>query len=283
MLVFGSFQRQLSIFVQRIIKNNEKAEIRPRKTYQLFVAAIWGHHELTFIEKDVRNYIMREVRNYGVRDNKRLSKSRERESDTADVHTIIPCAIKFSIKAQISMCILTRSSGKSKHNLEKIFERVNKVLPRYILEQWNNNVKRRHTHIKRSHNEPLLESRSRRFDNLVCRSQNICEFASQSEELTEILHLAYDNAMVEMQEYKAKKRKMSLSHDDASLEDINKFQNPPRLRTRGRPKNRLETNTEKQIANAAKKKESKALSEYIDNSIHQLSPAISSHILHNFI
>ncbi|RYR41480.1 hypothetical protein Ahy_A08g037879 [Arachis hypogaea] len=201
----------------------------------------------------------------------RSKEQRERESNAADFHTVIPCAIKLSIEAQNSMCILTRSSGKSKNDLEKCelhlkinaccsrlyeqifdstfnkfpvtydvlsskikcqcllfesrgilcrhslsalsFERVNKVSPRYILERWNKNVKRRHTHIKSSHNKPLLEPRSRRFDNL---------------ELTEILHLTYVNAMVEMQEHKAKKkRKMSLSHNDASLKDINKFQNPP--------------------------------------------------------
>ncbi|RYR28215.1 hypothetical protein Ahy_B01g052334 [Arachis hypogaea] len=84
--------------------------------------------------------------------------------------------------------------------------RVNKVSPRYILERWSKNVKRRHTHIKSSHNKPLSERRSRRFDNLVFRSQNICEFTSESKELIVILHRAYDNSMVEMQEYKGKSK-----------------------------------------------------------------------------
>ncbi|RYR79940.1 hypothetical protein Ahy_A01g004734 [Arachis hypogaea] len=172
------------------------------------------------------------------------------------------------------MYILTRSSEKSKHNLEEIstqftlsytvyevvkqvfnstfnkfavtydalssevkyqdtmpslfecikalsalsFERENKVSPRYILERWSKNVKRRNTHIKSSHNKPLSESRSRRFDNLVFWSQ------------------------------------IYLSHDDTSLEDINELQSPPRMRTRRRPKNRLRLNMEKHIANASKKK-----------------------------
>ncbi|RYR46978.1 hypothetical protein Ahy_A07g032873 [Arachis hypogaea] len=133
---------------------------------------------------------------------------------------------------------------------------------RYILERLSKNVKRRDTHIKSIHDESLLEPRSKRFDDLVFRSQNICEFASESKELTGILHCAYDNAMVEMQEYKPKrKRKCSLSHDDASLEDINEFQSSPQVRKRGRPKNRLGSNTEKQIPNVAKKKKKKALSE----------------------
>ncbi|RYR14656.1 hypothetical protein Ahy_B04g071318 [Arachis hypogaea] len=53
--------RELSMSVRRTIENNEEARIRPRKTYQSFVAAVGGHRELNFIEKDVRNYITREV------------------------------------------------------------------------------------------------------------------------------------------------------------------------------------------------------------------------------
>ncbi|RYR45003.1 hypothetical protein Ahy_A08g041259 [Arachis hypogaea] len=98
------------------------------------------------------------------------------------------------------------------------FERVSQVSSRYILERWSKKVKRRHTHIKSSHDEPLLEPRSKRFDKLVFRSQKICEFASESEELTAILHRAYDNVMVEMEALKAKRKgTSSLSHEDANL------------------------------------------------------------------
>ncbi|XP_057760113.1 protein FAR-RED ELONGATED HYPOCOTYL 3-like [Arachis stenosperma] len=55
--------------VHRTIENNEEAGIRPSKTYQSFVAAAGGHHELNFIEKDVRNYITREVRNISEQEN----------------------------------------------------------------------------------------------------------------------------------------------------------------------------------------------------------------------
>ncbi|QHN81092.1 Transposon protein [Arachis hypogaea] len=123
-------------------------------------------------------------------------------------------------------------------------------------------VKRQHTHIKSSHDEPLLEPRSKRFDELVFRSQNICEFASESEELTAILHRAYDNVMVEMEELKVKRQgTCSLSHEDANMESVNELQSPPRVRTRGRPKNRLGSKLDKQIANASKKKKTKALNE----------------------
>ncbi|RYR53579.1 hypothetical protein Ahy_A06g028764 [Arachis hypogaea] len=76
-----------------------------------------------------------------------------------------------------------------------------------------------------------------------------------------------------MQEYKTKsKGKYPLSHKDVSLEDINELQSPPRVRTRGCPKNRLGSKTEKQIANASKKNKMKALSElnlYDDGSLVQ--------------
>ncbi|RYR51630.1 hypothetical protein Ahy_A06g026609 [Arachis hypogaea] len=55
--------RELSMSIQRIIENNKEARIRPSKTYQSFVAAAGGHRKLSFIEKDVRNYITREVQN----------------------------------------------------------------------------------------------------------------------------------------------------------------------------------------------------------------------------
>ncbi|QHN76983.1 Protein FAR-RED ELONGATED HYPOCOTYL [Arachis hypogaea] len=233
----------------------------------------------------------------------------ERESDAADFHTIIPCAIKSSIEAQFQdvythqkfrevqaqfrgkancitrltnsalgysvyevgeqvfssifnkfvvtydlvaaevkcQCLLFESRGiLCRHALSVLnFEQVSQVSPRYILERWSKKVKRRHTHIKSSHDEPLLEPRSKRFDELVFCSQNICEFASESEELTAILHRAYDNVMVEMEPLKAKRKGTSLSHEDANLESVNELQSPPRIRTRGRPKNRLGSKLDK--------------------------------------
>ncbi|XP_057747569.1 protein FAR-RED ELONGATED HYPOCOTYL 3-like [Arachis stenosperma] len=213
---------------------------------------------------------------------------RERESDAADFHTVIPCATKSSIEAQFQQvythqkfrkvqaqfrgkvncitrstnsalgylvyevveqvfnsifnkfavtydsvaaqvkcqCLLFESRGiLCRHALSVLsFERVNKVSPRYILELWSKNVKMRHTHIKSSHDEPLLKPRSKRFDELVFRLQNICEFASESEELTAILHRAYNNIVVEMQELKTKRKgTCSLSHKDANLESINEL------------------------------------------------------------
>ncbi|RYR75114.1 hypothetical protein Ahy_A02g009797 [Arachis hypogaea] len=59
---------ELSMFVRRTIETNEEAGIRPSKTYQSFVATAESHRELSFIEKDVRNYITREVWNVSEQD-----------------------------------------------------------------------------------------------------------------------------------------------------------------------------------------------------------------------
>ncbi|RYR10898.1 hypothetical protein Ahy_B05g079375 [Arachis hypogaea] len=170
-----------------------------------------------------------------------------------------------SVAAEVKcQCLLFESRGiLCRHALSVLsFEQVSQVSPRYILERWSKKVKRRHTHIKSSHNEPLMEPRSKRFDQLVFRSQNICEFASESEELTAILHRAYDNVMAEMESLKAKRKgTSSLSHEDANLESVYELQSPPRIRTRRRSKNRLGSKLEKQIANATKKKKTKVLSE----------------------
>ncbi|RYR28477.1 hypothetical protein Ahy_B01g052611 [Arachis hypogaea] len=74
-----------------------------------------------------------------------------------------------------------------------------------------------------------------------------------SEELTEIMHRVFGNVMAEI------KGKSSLSHEEATLSGVNDLQSPPRVRTRGRPKNRMGSNTKKKIANATKKKKKAAL------------------------
>ncbi|RYR03430.1 hypothetical protein Ahy_B06g082378 [Arachis hypogaea] len=240
----------------------------------------------------------------------------ERESDAADFYTVIPCATKSSIEAQFqdvythqkfrevqaqfrgkANCItrLTNSALSysvyesrgilCRHALSVLsFEQVSQVSPRYILERWSKKVKRRHTHIKSSHDEPLMEPRSKRFDQLVFRSQNICEFASESEELTVILHRTYDNVMAEMESLKAKRKgTSSLSHEDANLESVNELQSPPRIRTRGRPKNRLGSKLDKQITNATKKKKMNVLSEInlFDTAsvVHSNSSQYQGHVM----
>ncbi|RYR58275.1 hypothetical protein Ahy_A05g023933 isoform A [Arachis hypogaea] len=90
-----------------------------------------------------------------------------------------------------TQCLLFESRGiLCSHTLNVLsFERVNKVLARYTLERWSKNVKGRHTHIKSSHDELVLEQEAREL-----------------KELTAILHSDYDNVVVEMQELKAKRK-----------------------------------------------------------------------------
>ncbi|RYR03212.1 hypothetical protein Ahy_B06g082062 [Arachis hypogaea] len=130
-------------------------------------------------------------------------------------------AISQEVKCQ---CLMFELGGiLCRHSLSVLsFERVDNVAPKYILERWSKNIKRWHTHIKSSQDEPLLEPRSKRFDELVFLSHNICEFASESEELTGILHRAFDKVMAETQEYQERsKEKSLLSHKEATLSNLN--------------------------------------------------------------
>ncbi|RYQ95459.1 hypothetical protein Ahy_B08g090759 [Arachis hypogaea] len=115
---------------------------------------------------------------------------RERELDAADFHTMIPYATKLAIKAQ--------------------FQHV------YTHEKF----REVQGHFRR-------KSRSKRFDDLVFWLHNICKFTSETEELIGFLHQAFDNVMAEMQEYQARsKEKSSLSHEEATLSDVNDLQSP---------------------------------------------------------
>ncbi|RYR12369.1 hypothetical protein Ahy_B04g069905 [Arachis hypogaea] len=290
--------RELSMSIRRTIENNEEAGIRPSKTYQSFVAAAGGHRkEQAERESDAADFhtvipcatkSSIEAQFQDVYTHQKFKEVQAQFRGKANCITrLTNSALGYSVYEvgeQVSnsifnkfvvtydsvatevkcQCLLFESRGiLCRHVLSVLsFERVSQVSPRYILELWSKKVKRRHTHIKSSHDKPLLEPRSKRFDQLVFRSQNICEFASESEELTAILHRAYDNVMAEMESLKAKRKgTCSLSHEDANLESVNELQSPPRIRTRGRPKNRLGSKLDKQIANATKKKKTKVLSE----------------------
>ncbi|KAL4286974.1 hypothetical protein AHAS_Ahas19G0139800 [Arachis hypogaea] len=179
-------------------------------------------------------------------------------------------------------CLLFESRGILCHHSLSIlsFEQVDNVAPKYILERWSKNIKRRHTHIKSSQDEPLLEPRSKRFDELVFRSHNICEFVFESKELTGILHRIFDKVMADMEEYqKRSKGKSLLTYKEATLSNVNDLQSPPRVKTKGQPKNRLGSNLEKKISNAMKKTKKTAPSEL--NLLDSGSSIQSSSTLYN--
>ncbi|RYR74081.1 hypothetical protein Ahy_A02g008692 [Arachis hypogaea] len=246
---------------------------------------VWNSHSKDSFDRNWNDFLL----NFGLVDNKWLSGCSVYEvgeqvsSSIFNRFVVTYDSVAAEVKCQ---CLLFESRGiLCRHALSVLsFEQVSQVSPRYILERWSKKVKRRHTHIKSSHDEPLMEPRSKRFDQLVFRSQNICEFASESEELTAILHCAYDNVMAEMESLKAKRKgTSSLSHEDANLESVNELQSPPRIRTRGCPKNRLGSKLDKQIANATKKKKTKVLSEInlfdAASVVHSNSSQYQGHVM----
>ncbi|XP_057730068.1 protein FAR-RED ELONGATED HYPOCOTYL 3-like [Arachis stenosperma] len=233
----------------------------------------------------------------------------EREFDAADFHTVIPCATKSAIEAQFQHlythekfrevqaqlrskvnCITRSMHSTIGFTTYEVIEHVsnstfNKFVvtydvvsrDKYILERRSKNIKRRQTHIKSSQDEPLLEPRSKRFDELVSRSYNICEFASESEELTEILHRAFDKVMAEMEEYQERsKGKSLLTHEEATLSNVNDLQNPSRVKIGGQSKNRHGSNLENKISNAMKKKKKTAPNETPDHRFSQ-APLFTMH------
>ncbi|RYR08257.1 hypothetical protein Ahy_B05g075844 [Arachis hypogaea] len=115
-------------------------------------------------------------------------------------YVIIYDAISRKVKCQ---CLLFESRGiLCRHSLIALsFER-------------SKNIKRRHTY----------QEQPRRAS-IGAKKQEIQKFYVS--ELTGILHRAFDNVMAEMQEYQAKsKGKSSLSHEDATLSDVNELQSP---------------------------------------------------------
>ncbi|QHO18827.1 Protein FAR-RED ELONGATED HYPOCOTYL [Arachis hypogaea] len=294
--------RELSMSIRRTIENNEEAD------RHIWVPIYLDHHFWAGMRSTQRSESMHSFFNKFITRNSSLiqfikqydnclgsREQAERESDAADFHTVIPCASKSSIEAQEvqaqfrgkANCItrLTNSAlGYSVYEVgaevkcqcllfesRRILCRHALMSPRYILERRSKKVKRRHTHIKSNHDEPLLEPRSKRFDQLVFRSQNICEFTSELEELTAILHRAYDNVMAEMESLKAKRKgTSSLSHEDANLESVNELQSPQGFE-------------QEDIANATKKKKTKVLSEInlfdAASVVHSNSSQYQGHVM----
>ncbi|MED6199609.1 hypothetical protein PIB30_077492 [Stylosanthes scabra] len=137
-------------------------------------------------------------------------------------------------------CLLFESRGiVCRHSLMVLgYERVDKISPTYILELWSKNgvVMRRHTSIKSSYDAPVLEQRAKRYN----------EETSKFKVLTAKYHLGLDKLDAEMKEFKAKlKENPGIIHEDSSLSEINDLQSPPHVRSRGHPKKRLGSNTDK--------------------------------------
>ncbi|RYR66446.1 hypothetical protein Ahy_A03g012429 [Arachis hypogaea] len=151
---------------------------------------------------------------------------RERESDAADFHTVIPCVTKSSIEAQFQQVythqkfrkVQAQFSGK----VNCITRSTNPALGYLVyevVEQVSNSIFNKFT-VTYDSVAAQVKCQCLLFESRWI----LCRHALKSEELTAILHRAYDNIVVEMQELKAKRKgTCSLSHEDANLESINEL------------------------------------------------------------
>ncbi|MED6158873.1 hypothetical protein PIB30_037049 [Stylosanthes scabra] len=101
------------------------------------------------------------------------------------------------------------------------YERVDRISPTYIPERWckNDIVNRRHMSIKSSYDAPVLQPRTKRYN---------------------------DKLDAEMKEFKAKlKENPTMIYEDGSLSEVNDLQSPTHVRSRGWSKKRLGSNSDK--------------------------------------
>ncbi|MED6131677.1 hypothetical protein PIB30_011830 [Stylosanthes scabra] len=97
-----------------------------------------------------------------------------------------------------------------------------------------------------------------RYNGMISRSYIYAEEASEFKVLTAKYHAGLDKLDAEMKEFKAKLRaNPTIVLEDGSLSEINDLQSPPHVRSRGRPKKWLGSNTEKKIASATNSKKRK--------------------------
>ncbi|MED6175511.1 hypothetical protein PIB30_079032 [Stylosanthes scabra] len=146
--------------------------------------------------------------------------------------------ISLEVKCE---CRLFESRGTVYRHSSMVlsYERIDSISPRYILARWSKNsiVKRRHTSIKNSYDEPSLEPSTKSDNSMLSRAKVHCESASGCLVLTAMVHRSYDNLEAEMKEYKAQNNgKAIITHQDVSLSEMNDLQSPTRIRSRGRPK-----------------------------------------------
>ncbi|RYQ79556.1 hypothetical protein Ahy_Scaffold5g107779 [Arachis hypogaea] len=214
----------------------------------------------------------------------------ERESDAADFHTVIPCAIKSSIEAQFqdmythqkfrevqaqfkgkANCITRLTNSALGYSVYEVREQVSSSIFNKFVVTYDSVAAE-------------VKCQCLLFESRGILYRHALSVLSFEQELIAILHRAYDNVMAEMESLKAKRKgTSSLSHEDANLESVNELQSPPRIRTRGRPKNRLGSKLDKQITNATKKKKKKVLSEInlfdAASVVHSNSSQYQGHVM----
>ncbi|RYR74381.1 hypothetical protein Ahy_A02g009073 [Arachis hypogaea] len=207
--------------VRRTIENNEEVGIRPSKIYQSLSqqrGSPRGVHCMFFV------YLSFDLVHYA----KQLTNPIRQTVYTHDKFRKVQAQFKGNVN-----CITRSTHSAISYTVYEVVEQIsnstfNKFAVTYdSVAAESKNVKRRHTHIKSSHDEPLLDPRIKRFDNLL-------PFCTA---LTMMPWLRFKNTK------QKSNRKCSLSHEDANLEAINNELQSPRVRTRGRSRNRLGSKT----------------------------------------
>ncbi|MED6199035.1 hypothetical protein PIB30_072174 [Stylosanthes scabra] len=77
-------------------------------------------------------------------------------------------------------------------------QRVDKVDQRYVLQCWSKNVKRNHTSISSSYDEPVLDERTQRYNGALYRCFEACQVGSKSKGRTAIVHRGLDRIFSEL-------------------------------------------------------------------------------------
>ncbi|QHO07828.1 Protein FAR-RED ELONGATED HYPOCOTYL [Arachis hypogaea] len=309
--------RELSMSIRHTIENNEEADLYEDR--HIWVPIYLDHHFWAGMRSTQRSESMHSFFNKYITRNSSLiqfvkqydnclgsREQAERESDAADFHTVIPCATKSSIEAQFqdaythakfrevqaqfrgkANCITRLKNSALGYSVYEVGEQVSSSIFNKFVVTYDSVAAEVKCQCL------LFESRG-----ILCRhALSVLSFEQVSQvppryilerwskkELTAILYRAYDNVMAEMESLKAKRKgTSSLSHEDANLESVNELQSPPRIRTRGRPKNRLGSKLDKQIANATKKKKTKVLSEInlfdAASAVHSNSSQYQGHVI----
>ncbi|RYR35290.1 hypothetical protein Ahy_A10g050447 [Arachis hypogaea] len=220
---------------------------------------------------------------------------REREFDAADFHTMISCAIKSAIEAQFQHvythkklrkvqaqfrgkvnCITRSMHSTLGFTTYEVVEQVSnftfnkffitydavsrEVKCQYLLfesrkilgtEIYTGTLEQEHKEEAHTHQEQPIRA------SIGAEKQEIRQF--EFEELTQVLHRAFNNVLAEMQEYQARK-KFVISRRS----DIERCERPPKLATcenKRSPQEQTGIKLEKKISNATKKKKKLAPSE----------------------
>ncbi|MED6164119.1 hypothetical protein PIB30_086646 [Stylosanthes scabra] len=134
-------------------------------------------------------------------------------------------------------------------------ERVDKVDSRYVLERWSKNIKRNHTNIRSSYDEPVLDETMQRYNGALFRCFEACQVGSASNGRIGIVHRGLDRIFSELEQYKEEEKEQAkekgrtiMSHEECTVSDMNDLQSPQHVRSRSSPRKRLGSNLEKKIA-----------------------------------